>query len=197
MSEGPTPGDREPPDARRWPSSPTWLVAAGAVVLLHQLAYLIAHPDPLGRAMAADGHAYLEPVARVGLVVAAAVAVWMMTCRAMRLLGSRIPPTRELAGAIGVLFLAQETLERLAQGGTLGDVVAEPAVWIGLALIPLLAGVTHGVLAAGSRLRLPSRSPLLTPPPAHGWTVLFSAVAPLALGVVASAQARAPPSLPD
>ncbi len=173
------------------------MVAAGAVLFLHQLAYLVAHPDPLARAVAADGHAYLEPGARVGLGVAAAVAVWMMTCRAMRVLGSRIPPTRELAGAIGLLFVAQETLERLAQGGTLGDVIAEPAVWIGLALIPFLAGATHGVLVAGSRLRLPSGRILLPPPPAHGWTVLLSAAAPLRLGVVTPRQARAPPSLPD
>ncbi len=199
MSDGPTPapGDREPSGARRWARSPTWLVAAGAVLLLHQLAYLIAHPDPLARAVAADGHAYLEPVARMGLVVAVAVAVWMMTCRAMRVLGSRIPSTWELAGAIGVLFLTQETLERLAQGGTLGDVIAEPAVWVGLALIPLLARGTHGVLAAGARLRLPSRRPLIPPPPAHAWTALFPAVAPLRLGVLTSTKARAPPSLPD
>ena len=168
------------------------------MVLLHQLAYLVAHPDPLARAVAAEGHTYLESLTRVGLLVGTAVAVWVMTCRATNALGYRIPPTRELAGAIGLVFLAQETLERLAQGGTLGEVVAEPAVWVGLALIPLLAVATRSVLVAGSRLRVPAGRALLAAPlPAHGWPVLLAAPALLRAGVATPTRARAPPSSPD
>lgn len=183
---------------RRWPSWSTWLVAAGAVVLLHQVAYLVAHPDPLARAVAAEGHAYLEPLSRMGLALGVAVGVWLMACRVTNVLGHRIPAARDLAGAMGVLFLAQETLERLARGGTFGDVVAEPAVWIGLALVPLLAGATRGVLVAGSRLGLPRARGLLPPPcAAHGWSVLPTAPAPLRAGVASPTRARAPPSSLD
>ena len=166
------------------------------MVLLHQFAYLVAHPDPLARAVAAEDHTYLDSLARVGLLVGTAVAVWVMTCRATNAVGYRVPPTRELAGAIGLVFLAQETLERLAQGGTLGEVVAEPAVWVGLALIPLLAVATRSVLVAGSRLRVPAgRALLAAPPPAHGWSVLLVASAPLRAGVAAPTRARPHPPL--
>lgn len=183
---------------RRWPSWTTWLVAAGSVVLLHQVAYVVAHPDPIARAVAAEGHAYLESAARLALFLAAAVAVWLMTCRATRVLGRPAPSTPHLVGATGALFLTQETLERLVRGGSLGDVAAERAVWVGLLLVPLLALVTRGVLVAGSRLRLPAgRALLVAAVPAPGWSVLLADPGPLRSGVRTPTRARGPPPASD
>lgn len=198
MHKCPSPEGREAPTDPRWRAWPTWLIATGAVVLLHQVAYLIAHPDPFARAVAAEGHAYLQPLVTAGVVVGAAVAVWLLTCRATSVLGWRVPPARELAGVIGVLFLGQEFVERLAQGGTWGQVVAEPAVWVGLVLVPLLAVATRGVLLAGTRLRFPAGWTAVTgPPPAPGWAVLLEAPAPLPVGVTDRPRARGPPPSPD
>ena len=181
-----------------WPSRMTWVVGMGSVVLLHQVAYLVAHPDPMARVIAAEGHAYLEAVARTGLVLGLGLALWVMTCRATRVLGARTPSTAQLGGVIAALFLAQETLERVVRGGSLGDVAAERAVWIGLALVPLLALATRGVLVVGSRLRLPSgRALLAASVPAPGWSVLLAAPGPQRAGVRTPTRARGPPPSVD
>lgn len=124
------------------------LVAAG-VVLLHQVAYLLAHPDPVARAAAAEGHAYLAPLAEVVVPVGLAVVVWLLALRTARLWGGVAVAVAPLTGLVAAGYLTLEVGERVVRGAGATAALTEPAVWLGLALAPLLALLTHRLLHVG------------------------------------------------
>lgn len=177
-----------------WPL--TAALAVASVLALHQVAYLLAHPDPLARAAAGRGHGYLGPVTEVILPLALAVAAWLVACHACRRVAATLPCSRDLGLAIAGLFVVQETVERLVHGDGPGAVIAEPAVWLGLALVPLAARATGTVLGLGGRLaeRLEGAVPRLSPP-VLAWPLAPAPVPGLPRGRVPLVRARGPPSL--
>jgi hypothetical protein len=171
------------------------LAAAAGVIAVHQLAYLLAHPSTVGRAAAADGHGYLAPVAAVVVPVAAAVAVWAVVCRLAAL--SPLPPRATLArtGDYALLFVAQETLERVADGESALAALAEPAVWLGLALMPLLG--LGGRFIGRSLERTPARplNLIVTAPRLAGAPVPAVPDLPRRSRAPAARRVRGPPTL--
>jgi hypothetical protein len=171
------------------------LVLAG-VWVAHELGYLVAHPDPLLRAAALGGHAYLE-LARALLVPAAGIALGWLAVQESRDadLGVELRPLR-LAGWQMLVFLLIEVVERLP-GGHLHTVLHEPAMYVGLALmVPIavllvwLVGATARVLAA----LLVSSPP---PPPLarqRSWSPVPSSK-PVVTARLSSLSSRGPPSL--
>jgi len=129
------------------------LVLAG-VWVSHELAYLVAHPDPLLRAAALGGHAYLQ-LARALLAPVAAFALGGLAIQNAREanLGGGLRPMR-LAGWQTLVFLTFEVVERIPHGNA-HTVFAEPAILVGLALmlpisalLVLLVGITARLVAA-------------------------------------------------
>ncbi len=178
--------------------APSVAVAAAGVVLLHQVAYLLAHPDPLRRGAATQGHAYLAFVAEVLVPLGMAAAVWLAACRAGRLLGWARTPSGVLIPLQAALFLGQEVLERIAAGEGARSALVEPAVWVGLALVPLLAWATGQLLRVADRLHA-CRGWYPADPVVPGWGVrlgLPDLSVPVA-APLASPHARGPPFVSD
>lgn len=139
-------------------------VAWVGVVLGHLTAYLVAYPveGPRHAHLALTGHSW---VGMAGVSALAVVPVVLMAV-VIRALGSNDPWSRgglafRLAGVQVLAFAAIEVAER---GGSVARTVSDPAVFIGLVLLPLVAvlaawllGLLHRavqvMLAAGLRRR--------------------------------------------
>lgn len=134
------------------------LVVLAGVWISHGLAYLVAHLDPAVRAASLSGHGYLD-LAGALLMPAAAMALGWFAVQESREagLGSRIRPIR-LALVQMPVFVAMEFVERLPTG-TLDQLLGEPALYLGLALITpitvLLVWLIDAVSLIASALRDP------------------------------------------
>jgi hypothetical protein len=121
------------------------LVPVG-VWLGHALAYAI---DGSPGAEVADQHGYLG-LAPILTVPAALLAVtWWATGRRGR--RAELPGALSLAAVQVALFLAQETVERLAVAGDPLSVLSSPVLWWGLAAQALVAGVVALLIRAARR----------------------------------------------
>lgn len=140
------------------------LSAAVGVFAIHQVAYLVAHPSTVGRAVAADGHGYLTPAAAVVLPAAAAVAFWVVVCR---MAGTAPGSTRRSiarAGDYMALFAVQEVLERVIEGEPAASALSEPAVWLGLLLAPGLAVAGRWIAGRIDEAAVTIAIPVVVPP---------------------------------
>ena len=123
-------------------------MAASGVVLAHQLAYLVARPDPHERAesLARSGHgdwSLLVGLALGLLVAALAAHAWRGAAAGAR---PRTPPTALRLAALQVpAFDALEAAERLLTGADPAVLLDDPAVALGVLAQVLVA-------AAGARL---------------------------------------------
>ncbi len=112
----------------------TTLLLFAGVLLVHALAYLIAHPDPLVRAVSLEGHRYLEIAgALIGPAIAVAIAVVAVQRARDQQISGWLTPWRYTVG-VSVAFLTVEVLERIPDG-TIGTVMTEPAIRVGLLLV--------------------------------------------------------------
>ena len=178
--------------------APSVAVGAAGVVLLHQVAYLLAHPDSVGRGAATQGHAYLAFVGEVLIPLGMALAVWLAACRAGRLLGGARMSLGVLILLQAALFLGQEVLERVAAGEGARSALSEPAVWVGLALVPVLAWATGQLLAVADRLQS-CRGWYPTDLVVAGWGLRLALPDLWMAGTAPPAvhRARGPPFVPD
>ena len=142
----------------RWPLA---ILAALGVVVAHAAAYGLvsshgaAHGDR-------EVHGYLQMLAPVVVVATVAGMAWLVASRSG---GSRrLPSTVALASAQMLVFLAQELVEHALAGPGAHSALASPAVWLGLALQAVVAGVLVWLTRAGrralGRLRSSWRRPL-------------------------------------
>jgi hypothetical protein len=137
-------------DARRRTKAYRALLILVGAWVGHELAYLVAHPDPLVRAVSLGGHAYLD-LARALVTPLGAVALARLAVVRSREPGpgARLSPTR-LALWQMALFLAVEVVERIPQG-RLGEVFNEPAILVGTALmLPISALMVWTVKTAAA-----------------------------------------------
>lgn len=136
------------------------------VALAHGVAYVLAPPGPTGHLAAHEaGHGYWHHAGEFGLL-AALLAVLLAA-------GRGLAPDRSgpvgfrsgLAHAVGwqiSLFTCLEAAERVAAGGSVLGLPAEPVFWIGIALqavtaavmLALLTGIEE-IVAAVVRARRP------------------------------------------
>ena len=136
------------------------VVAALGVFVAHQAAYGLS--EFLTPGVGTPDHGYLAIA--VQLVVPAGVcALILLVLRAARKsldLGGLTILTLTVA-QIG-LFLTQETIEAALSGGTSG-LITNPAVWIGIAIQPLIAAAILGAVRLGAsavrRLHAPTTRP--------------------------------------
>ncbi len=130
----------------------TVLLALAGTVAGHHLAYLIAHPDAAGRAVALGPvHGYLGPVGAVlfplGLAGFALAAV--AAARSTRAAGPvRVGP---LAVAQVGLFTVQELLEGVAAGGHGAHLVGNRSFLVGIVVQVALAGMLVAAVRLGGR----------------------------------------------
>jgi hypothetical protein len=153
-----------------------WLVAISLMTVgslaAHSVAYRFVETDadPSAEALAATGHGYLgyAPfLVASALAIGAAVLVSVVV-RAAR--GSLPAPRSvwQLALLPPLAFVLQEYLERLAAGGEIGDLLAQPTFLVGLALqVPFAAAallaartLTRAAVSLGAALA-PTRPALL------------------------------------
>jgi hypothetical protein len=155
------------------------LPLAGAAVAgaaaAHTLIYLVRVPDGRARdaVLAATGHAYWS-VALAAAVVLGLVAVGSVAARrfvhGLRRGGAPPSPERvdrlalRLALYQSAIFVVQEGVERLAAGGSSGDLAASAnllatgvavQVLVALGVAAVLAGLGRAAEAVGRALRLP------------------------------------------
>jgi hypothetical protein len=106
------------------------LLAPAGVLCGHELTYLLAIPDPDRRAtmLGETGHGWWAAAVPVGAALAVAAIVWVLTGCLRCDDGDRLPDREtaswlisRLAACQLVLFIAIETVERLATGHALGD----------------------------------------------------------------------------
>jgi hypothetical protein len=126
------------------------LVLAG-VWVAHELGYLVAHPDPLLRAAALGGHAYLQ-LARALLTPVAAVALGGLAVQKAReaRVEAGLSPIR-LAGWQALTFIVIEVVERVPHG-LAQTVLHEPAIYVGLALTAPIAALLVWLVGATARV---------------------------------------------
>jgi hypothetical protein len=156
---------------------------AGAAVA-HTLLYLVKVPDTRARAavMAATGHAYWS-VAVAAAIVLGLVAVSSIVARhflhGLHRAGAAPSPERvdrlalRLALYQSAIFVLQEGVERLAAGGSSGDLAVTTnllltgiavQVLVALGVAAILAGLGRAAEAVGRALRVPpSTSPAVAP----------------------------------
>jgi hypothetical protein len=132
------------------------LVPVGAW-LGHALAYAIGGPPG---AEVAGQHGYLGLAPTLTIPSALIAVTWWAAGRHGR--RAELPGALSLAGAQAALFLAQETIERLAAGDPLA-VLTAPVLWWGLISQALVAGLV-ALLVRGARrtveaLRRRARAP--------------------------------------
>jgi hypothetical protein len=120
------------------------LVPVG-VWLGHALAYAVGGPPG---AEAAVQHAYLDLAPTLTVPSALLAAAWWAAGRHGR--RAALPGALPLAGAQVALFLAQETIERLAAAGDPLTVLSAPVLWWGLGAQALVAGLV-ALLVRGAR----------------------------------------------
>jgi hypothetical protein len=126
------------------------LVPAG-VVASHAVGYLVAHPAPRAHAHAlGSSHGHLPLVS--GVALAALIAAVIVAVGA-GLSGSSVGvPVQRLAIAQASAFLALEVAEHVYANRQPAALVAEPAVWVGLACAVLLARLAALVVDAGAAI---------------------------------------------
>jgi hypothetical protein len=186
------------------------VLALGAFAL-HQLRYLVAFGGDAGRALDAQGHAYLAQV----LPVLAALALLALAVTVLRPLlapesiarsgaGSRLRPALACAGVLLAAFACQELAEGLLAGGHPGGLAALYAEggWLALPLAVLLGiGVSlvlgalaaiEVVIAARARRHRPRPRPRRRASTPASPFLIPRAAAPLAFGL-----ARRPPPAPS
>lgn len=140
---------------------------AGLVALvMHQLAYLVAFPVGAVRAaeLADHGHLTTQWALITPLAVVTAAGVILRQVRALRL-----APTlrwRSLTVLSAGLFSAQEAIEAIVVAGTPSELWSNPALYIGLALAPLLAMTVVRALRQASELVARFLRPPACPTPA-------------------------------
>ncbi len=188
-------------DARGVSLVPLSAMATGAVVLGHQIAYLLAVPSGAERSsvLAATGHAYLPTTTHLALLLAVAAAGGLFL-RSLTRPGeepARGSLFRSLALVQAGMFVAMEVAERLATGAHIAGVFSHGILFLGIAVQLLLAfglavvlkllSRANDVAAALGAVSLPRRRPLITVPSQAGPFVRND----LHRGVAAP---RAPPS---
>lgn len=138
------------------------LVVIAAVWLVHVLAYLAAHPDPVARGIALGGHGYLDAATALAMPAAAA-GLLILAIRKANELDARVHG-RSLSVAVALTFLAVEIVERIPTG--VAGVIDEPAVAVGLFLsLPmglLISRLVRGVAQLLSAW-VGNEAPLLRP----------------------------------
>ncbi len=173
-----------------------FLVMLAGVWITHELAYLLAHPDPLLRAVALGGHGYLQ-LARALLTPIAAIALGGLAVQKARdaHVNVGLRPFR-LAGWQALTFIAIEVAERLPHGMA-HTVLHEPAIYVGLALtvpvaallvwlVSATARVVAGILGSGRQWRPTARQ--------HRWIPVGSR-RPVSIVPSSSLGSRGPPGL--
>ena len=176
--------------ASRWIS--LILVAALGTLIAHQAAYgLSAFATP---AAGAPDHGYLAIAAQ--LVVPAGIGAFMLVV--LRAARQRLDLTGITVLTLTLvqigLFLTQETIEWAVSGGGSG-LIGNPAVWIGVAIQPLIAAVDPGSGPVGSRTAVrqlrtaTSRRPTRRTLPANP----LPSSSPTSASPSATASARVPP----
>lgn len=130
-----------------------------AVAFGHLLAYMVAHPEPAERVHALDGHGHLWLVLAVGAVSGllglGALAYARSTDR-------RLAPRYGRLAQLGALgFWLLEAAERVVHG-RVEALATEPALWWGLVLQAVIAGLLVGLARSASYLgvRFASRRPV-------------------------------------
>jgi hypothetical protein len=127
--------------------------AAFGLVATHELAFMLAMPDPHDRLelLAATGHGYwnLAVIACFGLFVWGCIS-YLATHRRTgpRSRTSFVGVWARLAIAQVAGFAALETVERLGAQHRLANVLVEPAVVLGAVLALVLAAVVAGLFVA-------------------------------------------------
>lgn len=120
-------------------------------MVAHAAAYGLVSSHGVGAAHGGrDGHGYLQLLAPVVVVATVAGMGWLVASRSG---GSRrLPSTVALASVQMVVFLAQELVEHALAGPGAHSALASPAVWLGLALQAVVAGVLVWLTRAGRRV---------------------------------------------
>jgi hypothetical protein len=118
-------------------------MATGAVVLGHQIAYLLAVPSGAERSsvLAGTGHAYLATTTRLALLLAVAAGGGLFL-RSLTRPGeepARVALFRCLALVQAGMFVAMEVAERLATGAPIAGVFSHGILFLGIAVQLLLA----------------------------------------------------------
>lgn len=164
------------------------VIAAAGVLVGHAFAYALPHTD--GHAHDAV-HAYLHLATPLLMPLALAAMLRLAAAEARRPGGLRLPG---LIGLQAALFCVQEAGERIAVDGSLTALVADPALWSGLAAQAVVAVlVSATVRLTGRALReFASRVPVGRAIPAVGFLAVASALRPAAVPVVTQ-PLRGPP----
>ena len=132
----------------RWPLI---ILSAFGVVVAHAAAYGLVSSHGVGAAHGGrDGHGYLQLLAPVVVVATVAAMGWLVASRSA--CSRRLPSTVALASAQMVVFLTQELVEHALAGSGAHSALASPAVWLGLALQAVVAGVLVWLARAGRRV---------------------------------------------
>ena len=188
-------------DARGVSLVPLSAMATGAVVLGHQIAYLLAVPSGAERSsvLAATGHGYLPTTTRLALLLAVAAAGGLFL-RSLTRPGEEPDKGRLFRSLVLVqagMFVTMEVAERLATGAPIAGVFSHGILFLGIAVQLLLAFGLAGVVKLLSRANdvaavlgatsLPRPRPAIAVPPRVGPFVPHD----LHRGVAAP---RAPPS---
>ena len=118
-------------------------MATGAVVIGHQIAYLLAVPSGAERSsvLAGTGHAYLPTTTRLALLLAVAAAGGLFL-RSLTRPGEepdRGPLFRSLALVQSGMFVAMEVAERMATGAPVAGVFSHGILFLGISAQLLLA----------------------------------------------------------
>jgi hypothetical protein len=142
-------------DARGISLVPLSAIATGAVVLGHQIAYLLAVPSGAERSsvLAGTGHAYLPTTTRLALLLAVAAAggLFLRSLTRPEEEPARGPLFRSLALVQAGMFLTMEVAERLATGAPIAGVFSHAILFLGIAVQLLLAFGLAGVVKLLSR----------------------------------------------
>ena len=133
----------------------TLLLVPLGVVLAHVAAYVLPHHESVDT----PDHHHLAGLA-IAAVLAAAIAIGLVVVGAAR--GQHIELSLpSLALAQGGAYLALEVAEGVASHAELGQVVARPTLWSGLALQLVVAAILRSLLqvsaAVGRRFAPPRR----------------------------------------
>ncbi len=153
-------------------------MTTGAVVLGHQIAYLLAVPSGAERSsvLAATGHGYLPTTTHLALLLAVAAAGGLFL-RSLTRPGeeaARGSLFRSLALVQASMFVAMEVAERLATGAPIAGVFSHGILFVGIAVQLLLAfglavvvtllSRANDVAAALGAVSLPRPRPVITVP---------------------------------